>query len=118
MATEPCGAPEKEPPAAASERVRKMSRANGHDEHERHGSGQRGQDERTAGHRGTSQEAGDWARETGYRPNVNQRRREPMPASHHDERRQEAVLRNEEHAGTHAQARPSPRARRRGRGHG
>lgn len=31
-------------------------------------------------------EAQDWSSDTGYRPNVNQRRHEPMRASHHDER--------------------------------
>jgi hypothetical protein len=35
--------------------------------------------------------------ETGYQANVNQARREPIPASH-QERRPEAVVRNEEHA--------------------
>jgi hypothetical protein len=34
---------------------------------------------------------------------VNQRRHEPMPASHHDERDQEAVARNQEHAAARAQ---------------
>lgn len=60
--------------------------------------------------RAARREAEDWAGETGYRPGVNQRRHEPLPASHHDDPRQEAVLRNEEHAGDHEQARPSPRA--------
>ena len=59
-------------------------------------------------------EAREFSEETGYRPQVNQRRHEPLPASRHDERRQEAVLRNEEHAGTHTQAVPSRRARRGG----
>jgi hypothetical protein len=36
--------------------------------------------------------------ETGYQANVNQARREPIPASHQEERRPEAVVRNEEHA--------------------
>jgi hypothetical protein len=33
-----------------------------------------------------------------------------MPASRDDDPRQDAVVRNEEHAGDHEQARPSPRA--------
>lgn len=59
--------------------------------------------------RAAQREARDWARQTGYR-GANQRRHEPMPASRHDDPRQEAVVRNEEHAGDHEQARPSPRA--------
>jgi hypothetical protein len=55
-------------------------------------------------------EARDWAKQTGYQPGVNQRQDEPMPASHHDDSRQEAVVRNAEHAGDGEQARPSPRA--------
>lgn len=31
-------------------------------------------------------EARDWSGETGYRPNVNQQRREPMPGRRHDDR--------------------------------
>jgi hypothetical protein len=62
----------------------------------------------------TEREAGEFSEKTGYRPSVNQRRHEPLPASRHDERRQEAVVRNEEHAGDHTQAVPSPRARHRG----
>jgi hypothetical protein len=65
--------------------------------------------------RKAEREARDFSEDTGYRPAVNQRRHEPLPASRHDERRQEAVVRNEEHAGGHPQAVPSPRARR-GRG--
>jgi len=57
-------------------------------------------------------EARDFSEDTGYRPAVNQRRHEPLPASRHDERHQEAVVRNEEHARDHPQAAPSPRARR------
>lgn len=38
------------------------------------------------------------AEEIGHQANVNQVRDEPMPASEHDDRRQEAVVRNEEHA--------------------
>jgi hypothetical protein len=58
----------------------------------------------------TEREARDFAEETGYRPSVNQRRHEPLPASRHDERPQEAVVRNEEHASDRPQATPSPRA--------
>jgi hypothetical protein len=62
----------------------------------------------------TEREASDFSEETGYRPSVNQRRHEPMPASHHDDRRQEAVVRNEEHTGAQPpQAAPSRRRRRR-----
>jgi hypothetical protein len=71
--------------------------------------------ERSAGQRQAEREAREWSEETGYRPGVNQRRHEPMPASHHDERRQEAIVRNEQHAAGHAQARPSRSARRRDR---
>lgn len=79
------------------------------------GNGERrdaGEDQRP-GHgerqRAAHREARDWARQTAYR-GANQRRDEPMPASRHDDPRQEAVVRNEEHAGDHEQARPSPRA--------
>jgi hypothetical protein len=74
---------------------------------------QRGHGERQ---RAAYREARDWARHTGYRPSVNQRRHEPMPASRHDDARQEAVVRNEEYAGDDEQARPSPRAPSRHRG--
>ncbi len=37
---------------------------------------------------------------------VNQARDEPIPASHHDDRGQSAVIRNEEHAEAHAARRP------------
>ena len=30
-------------------------------------------------------EASAWQKETGYQPSVNQRRHEPMPASHHEQ---------------------------------
>jgi hypothetical protein len=60
----------------------------------------------------THEEAREWSRETGYQPSVNQRRHEPLPASRHDDRRQEAVVRNEEHAGPRTQAAPSRQARR------
>ena len=53
-----------------------------------------------AGQHGRSGEepdaARDFAAQTGYRPSVNQAREEPVPASHHEDRDQEAVLRNEE----------------------
>ena len=41
---------------------------------------------------------------------VNQRRHEPLPASHHDEPSQAAVIRNEEHKETHAASRPGQRS--------
>ena len=37
---------------------------------------------------------------------VNQRRDEPLPASHHDEHGQSAVIRNEEHAEAHTARQP------------
>ena len=40
---------------------------------------------------------------------VNQRRHEPLPASHHDEPGQAAVTRNEEHKAAHAAGRPGQR---------
>ena len=55
---------------------------------------------------GAEREATEFSEQTGYRPSVNQRRHEPLPASRHDERRQDGVLRNEEHAGDHTQAVP------------
>jgi hypothetical protein len=61
-------------------------------------------------------EARGFSRDTGYRPSVNQRRHEPLPASRHDERRQEAIVRNEEHSSGHSQAAPAPRARSRRKG--
>jgi hypothetical protein len=66
-----------------------------------------GQEERQ---RTAEREAGDHTSGTGYRPGVNQRRHEPMPASHHDDPRQETVVRNEGHARDGEQAQPSPRA--------
>ena len=83
-----------------------------------HGTRRGGEDERQDA---AEREAREHADQTGYRPSVNQRRHEPMPASHHDDLRQEAVVRNEEHASGGDQARPSPRAparraARRGRG--
>jgi len=97
-----------------------MNRTQGQGDGERHnaqrgaGAGGQGQEERR---RTAEREAGDHASVTGYRPGVNQRRHEPMPASHHDDLRQEAVVRNEEDAGDGEQAQPSPRApsRRAGR---
>lgn len=85
---------------------------------ERRGTERGEQDERQ---QAAEREAQDWASQTGYRPSVNQRRHEPMPASHQDDLRQEAVVRNEEHARDGEQAQPSPRApsrraRRRDRG--
>ena len=41
-------------------------------------------------------ERDDFARQTGYQPSANQAREEPVPASRHEDRRQEAVLRNEQ----------------------
>lgn len=87
-----------------------MNRRHGGSEGER---GEAGRDQRPGlgeRQRAADREARDWARQTGYRPGVNQRRDEPMPASGNEDPRQEAVVRNEEHAGDHDQARPSPRA--------
>lgn len=94
-----------------------MNRTSGREGGERHGkeAGGRGaQDQRLDA---AEREARDHADQTGYRPSVNQRRHEPMPASRHDDLRQEAVVRNEEHARDGDQAQPSPRApsRRAGR---
>ena len=89
-----------------------MNRTQGPRDGERHGTEQAvevggGQDERQ---RTAEREASEHASQTGYRPSVNQRRREPMPASHHDDLRQEAVVRNEELARDGEQAQPSPQA--------
>lgn len=67
--------------------------------------------------RTAEREAADHAGGTGYQPSVNQRRNEPMPASHHDDPGQGAIVRNEECASDGEQAQPSPRApsRRAGR---
>lgn len=94
-----------------------MNRTHGREDGERHGAQQdegHGRDERLDA---AEREAQDHADQTGYRPSVNQRRHEPMPASRHDDLRQEAVIRNEEHARGGEQAQPSPRApsRRAGR---
>ena len=50
--------------------------------------------------RKNTQDTGRQAEEIGHEADVsvNQVRDEPMPASQHDDRRQEAVARNEEHA--------------------
>ena len=53
------------------------------------------------------QEAREFAEQTGYQDSRNQGRHEPMPASRHDERRQEAVVRNEEHNDGQVRATPS-----------
>jgi hypothetical protein len=71
------------------------------------GEDERGQARRTA----TESEADRWSRETGYQPGGNQVREEPVPASHHEERGQEAEVRNEEHSADDLEARPSRRAR-------
>jgi hypothetical protein len=94
-----------------------MNRTHGREDGQRHGTepGDRGgQDERLDA---AEREARDHADQTGYRPSVNQRQHEPMPASRHDDLRQEAIVRNEEHARGDGQARPSPQApsRRAGR---
>jgi len=94
-----------------------MDRTHGRSERKRRDAGK----DQRAGHgerqRAADREARDWARQTGYRPAANQRRQEPLPASRDDDPRQEAVVRNEEHAGDHEQARPSPRAPSRRPGH-
>jgi len=71
------------------------------------GGGRGGQDDRLDV---AEREAQDHADQTGYQPSVNQSRHEPMPASHHDDPRQEAVIRSEEHARDGEQAQPAPRA--------
>jgi hypothetical protein len=87
-----------------------MNRTHGREDGERHGAeaGDRGgQDQRRDA---AEREAQEHAEQTGYRPSVNQLRHEPMPASSNDDLRQEAVIRNEEHARDGDQAQPSPRA--------
>jgi hypothetical protein len=91
-----------------------MSRSKGRREDERRDTKQRKPEERRAGQPEADRDAQDFARETGYEPSVNQQRHEPLPASHHADRGQEAVTRNEEQAGNHRRAAPSPRARGRG----
>jgi hypothetical protein len=97
-----------------------MNRTHGRDDGQRHGTergDRRGRDERLDA---AEREAREHADQTGYRPSVNQHRHEPMPASRDDDPRQEAIVRNEEHARGDGQAKPSPRApsRRAGRDHG
>lgn len=87
-----------------------MNRTQGRGDGERHGTGRDGQGGQDERQRTAEREARDHASQTGYRPSVNQRRHEPMPASRHDDGRQEAVVRNEEHAREGEQAQPSPRA--------
>ncbi|MBO0775678.1 MAG: hypothetical protein J2P34_05140 [Actinobacteria bacterium] len=62
-------------------------------DNERPGARHGGEDARHGG-----EDAGDELEGMFYQPNVNQRRHEPMPASHDDERRQEAVRQNEAYA--------------------
>jgi hypothetical protein len=87
-----------------------MDRTHGGSERERRDAGQDQRPGNGERQRAADREARDWASQTGYRSAANQRRDEPMPASRDDDPRQDAVLRNEEHAGDHEQARPSPRA--------
>ena len=89
-----------------------MSRSKGGREDGRRDTKQRTPEERRPGQPEADRDAQDCTRETGYRPSVNQQRHEPLPASHHADRGQEAVKRNEEQAGDHR--RTSPRARGRG----
>ena len=98
-----------------------MNRTSGREDGERHGAQQDEGDGLEERRRTAEREASEHASQTGYRPSVNQRRHEPMPASRDDDLRQEAVIRNEEHARDGDQAQPSLRApsRRVGRdGHG
>jgi hypothetical protein len=94
-----------------------MNRTQGREDGERHGTERDGRDERLET---AEREARDHSEQTGYQPSVNQRRDEPMPASRHDDLRQGAVVRHEEHAHDGDQAQPSPRAPsgRAGRGRG
>jgi hypothetical protein len=114
IASDPAGGAPGEPAASAVKGCRKMSRTQGRGDSERHGAAAGERDERR---RTAEREASDHAGQTGYRPSVNQRRHEPMPASRHDDPRQEAIVRNEEHARGDGQAKPSQRApsRRAGR---
>ena len=59
--------------------------------------------EQNANPANTSEEA-----ESGYQANVNQARQEPVPASHDEDRRPEAVVRNEEYAHGHPARPPQP----------
>jgi hypothetical protein len=53
--------------------------------------------DRAARHRTDSDRAArEFTAQTGYRPSANQAREEPVPASHHEDHDQAAVLRNEE----------------------
>jgi hypothetical protein len=91
-----------------------MSRSKGRREDGRRDTKQRTPEERRAGQPEADRDAQGFARETGYQPSVNQQRDEPLPASHHADSGQEAVKQNEEQAGNHRRAAPSPRARGRG----
>jgi hypothetical protein len=102
---------------------REMNRTQGRGDGERHDverdaeKGQQVGGRREKRQRTAEREAADHAGGTGYQPSVNQRRNEPMPASHHDDPGQGAIVRNEECASDGEQAQPSPRApsRRTGR---
>lgn len=87
-----------------------MNGTQGRGDGERHDAEQDHQGGQDRRRRAAEREARDHAGQTGYRPSVNQRRKEPMPASRDDDLRQEAVVRNEEHAHDGDQAQPSPRA--------
>lgn len=87
-----------------------MNRTDGPEDGDRHGTETGEHDGRDERQDVAEREAREHAEQTGYRPSVNQRRHEPMPASRHDDLGQEAVIRNEEHARDGDQARPSPRA--------
>ena len=95
--------------------MRGMSRTEGAGDSARRGAEQQAAEQQAAAKRAaaktqTEREAQNFSEETGYRPSANQLRHEPLPASRHDERRQEAVVRNEEHGSDRPQAAPSPRA--------
>jgi hypothetical protein len=66
------------------------------DKGRRRDSKQRRPGERRAEQQEADREAQDFARDTAYRPSVNQQRHEPLPASHHADHGQQAVTRNEE----------------------
>ena len=58
---------------------------------------ERTETDRTARQRAAGDRAAqEFSAQTGYRPSANQAREEPVPASHHEDRDQAAVLRNEE----------------------
>jgi hypothetical protein len=90
-----------------------MNRSKGREPGEHRGSKQDEPSGRRAGQPETEREAQDWARETGYRPSANQGRDEPLPASHHADHGQEAVLRNEQNTDTPVRRARSRRGRRR-----